>query len=363
MQSVLIPRLAVLAVLVGAAPAQGRSPSRWMLELELDGRKIEGAPLAWDREEVHLLGRDGRLWHFAPSEAKDYRKTSNRFQSYSTSELRAMLLRELGGGYEVSGTGHYLVAHPRGERSQWPDRFEELYRSFVLYFSVRGFDLEEPPCPLIGIVCRDQREFVEYSASRGLPVGRGVLGSYSVQSNRIALYDLAGQTGDSSDWEATASTIIHEATHQTAFNTGIHSRFAMAPVWVAEGLATMFEAPGVYDSRYFTRRNDRINRGRLDQFNELVVPRHQPELLAALVASDRLFRSHPSVAYATAWAFTFYLMEKDRGKYANYLARTAARPPFQPYTAGERTADFTAVFGDDWPMLEARLLRFIAGLK
>lgn len=334
-----------------------------MVALELDGREIEGMPLAWNRQEVHLLGRDGHLWQFAPGDAKAYRKTSSRFQSYSASKLRAVLLAELGNEYEVTGTGHYVVAHPRGERSRWAQRFEDLYRSFVHYFSVRGFDLEEPPCPLIGIVCRNQREFFEYSASRGLPRGYGVLGNYSVESNRIALYDISGETGDADGWEHTASTIIHEATHQSAFNTGVHSRFTMPPLWVAEGLATMFEAPGVYNSRSFTGQGDRINRGRLRHFNELVVPQHKPELLAALVASDRLFRTHPSLSYATAWALTFYLMETDRGKYAEYLARTAERPPFQEYTAAERTADFTAVFGEDWPMLEARLLRFIAGLE
>ncbi len=157
--------------------------------------------------------------------------------------------------------------------------------------------------------------------------------------------------------------MIHEATHQTAFNTGIHSRFVPTPLWVAEGLATMFEAPGVYNSRAFPRRSDRIHRGHLRQFNEVVLPRSRHELLASLVASDRLFRTHPSAAYATAWALTFYLMETDRGSYGEYLARTADRPPFEDYPSAERTADFVAVFGDDWRMLEARLLRFIAGLQ
>ena len=60
-----------------------------MLELTLAGERIEGAALAWNRHDVRLLGRDGRLWQFSPEEPKDFRKTSNRFQSYSTSELRA----------------------------------------------------------------------------------------------------------------------------------------------------------------------------------------------------------------------------------------------------------------------------------
>ncbi len=190
-----------------------------------------------------------------------------------------------------------------------------------------------------------------------------MLGSYSVESNRIVLYDVGNGQADAADWEKNASTVIHEATHQTAFNTGIHSRFTMPPLWVAEGLAEMFEAPGVYKSRPLPRQSDRINRGRLRGFNELVAPRHRPELLAELVAYDRLFRTHPAAAYSAAWALTFYLVETQPRQYADYLARTAKRRPFEPYPAEERIADFTAVFGDNWPLLEAHFLRFIAGLK
>jgi hypothetical protein len=352
-----------LVVLVGPTGARAGSPGSWMLELTLDGQHIEGAPLAWNPHEVHLLGRDGRLWTFAPEQARDYRKTSDRFRAYSVSELRAELLRELGTGFEVTGTGHYLVAHPRGTRDLWAGRFEELYRSFVHYFSVRGLQLAEPAFPLIGVVCRNQAEFARYAARRGMPAGRGVLGYYSLTSNRIILYDAGGEKADSAGWQQNADVTIHEATHQTAFNTGVHSRYAAPPVWVAEGLATMFEAPGVYNSRSFPRQSDRINRGWLAQFRQLELPRHQPGLPADLVASDELFGRNPAVAYAEAWALTFYLVETDPRKYADYLASTARRPPFAEYTAAERTADFTAVFGSDWRMLEARLLRFMAGLE
>ena len=352
-----------LVVSFGASAARAGDPARWMLELTLDGRKIEGTPLAWNSREVHLLGRDGRLWTFAPEKAEDFRKTSSRFRAYSVSELRAELLRELGRGFEVSGTGHYLVAHPRGERDLWAGRFEELYRSLVHYFSVRGFRLSQPPFPLIGIVCRNQADFARYAARQGTPVGSGVLGYYSLTSNRIILYDVGGGKSGAADWRQNASAVIHEATHLTAFNTGIHSRSAAPPTWVVEGLAMLFEAPGVYNSRSFTRQTDRINRERLDQFKQHVLPEHQPKLLESMIASDKLFRLTPAAAYAEAWALTFFLVETDPRRYADYLARTAVRPPFIDYTAAERTADFTAIFGDEWGMLEARLLRFMKGLK
>ena len=81
------------------------------------------------------------------------------------------------------------------------------------------------------------------------------------------------------------------------------------------------------------------------------------------MASDKLFRDDVQTAYAEAWALSFYLVETQPRQYAQYLKRTAAHRPFRQYTPAERTADFTAVFGGDWRMLEARFLRFMADVK
>jgi hypothetical protein len=352
--------LALLAWLGAAAPAA--EPPLGMIELKLKGQKIEGQPLFWDDSRVHLLGRDGRLWEFAPGDAAEPRQTADRFRSYSPSELRAALLRELGQGFEVTGTGHYLVAHAAGERDKWAERFETLHRAFVHYFSTRSVKLQEPPTPLVGVVCRNQAEFTRYAAQQGIPPQAGVLGWYSPVTNRIIVYDMGG-SGRSDQWQQNASVIIHEATHQTAFNTGIHSRYVTTPKWVAEGLAMMFEAPGVYNSRLHPHQAQRINRTRLDDFQKAVRPQHRPETIAAIVAKDDLFGRNPGAAYAQAWALTFFLVETMPQKYAQYLARTAQRPPFASYTTAERTSDFTAVFGNDWRMLEAKFLRFTDGLK
>ena len=59
--------LALFPMLLWAGAAPAASPSSWMLELTLDGRKIEGMPLRWNAGEVHLLGRE-RAFLF-PSEA------------------------------------------------------------------------------------------------------------------------------------------------------------------------------------------------------------------------------------------------------------------------------------------------------
>ncbi len=119
----------------------------------------------------------------------------------------------------------------------------------------------------------------------------------------------------------------------------------------------------MYDLRENTRPGDRVNRDRLPAFREGVAPRHRPKLLASIVASDDLFRKNPGAAYAESWAFSFFLVETVPHKYVEYLKRTALRRPFVDYPARERTADFAAVFGADWRMLEARFLRFMEAVR
>ena len=351
---------AVIAIVLSIVFISGLSAGE-MIEVELSERSIEGEPIAWDSEAVHLLGRDGRLWEFAPEEVIGFKKTASRFRAYSPSEFRSSLLRELGKGYEVSGTGHYLVAHPRGQRDRWAERFERLYRSFVQFFSVRGFRIEQPMFPLVGIVCKDRKDF-RRSAAGDNNRSAGIEGYYNLDSNRITAYDMGG-SGNSPGWHRNASVLIHEATHQVAFNTGVHNRFSPPPTWLAEGLAMLFEAPGVYDSHDYPNMSDRVNRDRLRLFRQYVLPRHKPEMIRLMVATDELFRINPTAAYAESWAFTFFISETMPRKYARYLKLTASRPPFSDYSPAERTADFTSVFGGDWRMLEARFLRFIADVE
>jgi hypothetical protein len=228
----------------------------------------------------------------------------------------------------------------------------------VQYFAVRGFRLQAPRFPLVAVVFPTRDDFVLYAARQGMHVPDGFLGYYFRTSNRVLMYDLTADGAFA--WSENKATIIHEATHQTAFNTGVHNRFAAAPAWTIEGLATMFEAPGVYDSRRHTSRSSRVNRDRLETFRRYAKPRVSGQIVAELIESDRLFRSDPQTAYAYSWATTFFLAEQYPAQYARYLSKTANRPSLADYPAAERMQDFTAEFGADFAMLESRLLRFIA---
>jgi hypothetical protein len=345
--------VAICPVIAAAA-----EPARWTLALKLNNQFLEGTPLVSNKQEVVLLSRDGKLWTFHPEDAKDFRKASNTFRGYSAAEMRERLSAELGRGFEVTHTGHYLVAVPRGSKADWAPRFEEMYRQFVHYFSIRGLAPREPEFPLVAIVFPTQEAFQRYARAEGSPFGPNYLGYYSGRSNRVALYD---QQTTGGNWSDNADTIIHEVTHQTAYNTGVHRRFADVPRWLVEGLGTMFEARGVWNSRSYSKLQDRVNVGRLRDFQSSVA-RRKPGLTAELISSDRMFETDMIGAYAEAWAFSFYLSEKMPKKYCDYLSLTAKRPTFTDYPAGERVRDFTTIFGD-LKLLESQFLRFMAELK
>ncbi len=349
----------ILTLLAADSRAAGR---RYTMLVDIDGRSLEGMPLAWTNKQVFLLARDGWLWEFAPGQATRFRKTSSSFTSYSAAEIRARLERELSGRLEVTGTGHYLVAHPKGKGGFWANRFEELYRSCVYYFRRRDLRVRDPEFPLVAIVWPRREDFVRYAATQGSQVRGDVLGFYSPISNRVTLYDQSAGSSANRAWRENESTIIHEATHQVAFNTGVHNRFTTTPLWIAEGFGTMFEAPGVWNWRDYPRRDQRINRERLAQFRQWRKTGRKAGAFVHLLGSDRLFKSNPPAAYAESWAWVFFLTETYPRKFGQYVQRTAVRPNFKGYPLARRIADFTAVFGNDLRTLESHFLRFIDSL-
>jgi len=340
---------------------QGVSAADWTMRLRYSGSQLEGKPLAWSKKRVMLLARDGKLWDLVPDRIRDYKRINSKFQGFSSVQMRGRLMREFGRQFEVSGTGHYLVVHPKGQRNLWAPRFEKIYRAFVVYFKVRGLRIPTPKVPLIAVVFPDQASYLAHARRQGTRIPKGWLGYYSRVSNRIMLYDITKKYKNPKLWHINADTIIHEAAHQLAFNTGVHSRFTPPPRWVAEGLGTLFEAPGIWNSVKHRTIRDRVNLGRLKDYRQYL-KRRKPGSLAQFVSNDRPFRSDPTAAYAEAWALTFFLSEKYPQKYIRFLATTAGKQPFTSYPAAHRLKDFNQFFGPNLKIMESQLVRYMKTL-
>ncbi len=335
----------------------GLSPaSAWagkMVRITIDGGERTGTVRTSDASHGWFLERDGRLSTIRLGDVTDYEVLGN-FKPYSTIELRDQLRREFD-GYTVGTTAHYLVVSAKGVDGRYATLFEELYRQFVVTFSARGFKMRDPEFPLVALVFPHEAAFIEYCLSEGVQPQPGLRGYYLPTSNRVALYDSAAE--GHSTTSGLDGTILHEAVHQVAFNTGIHSRIGTNPKWVVEGLATAFEVEAV-------RRNDRsrlplarVNRSRYGWFQQSRARRVKTSL-PNLIAQDSGFQSAVLDAYSESWALTFFLLETRGSEYARYLKLLAERDPLVEYTPQDRLADFERSFGLDAARLDVKLLRF-----
>ncbi len=159
------------------------------------------------------------------------------------------------------------------------------------------------------------------------------------------------------------ATVIHEATHQLAYNCGMHTRFADIPLWVSEGLAVYFETPDLR-SRQGWRNIGGVNTYRLGRFHQYARNRGS-DSLQSLVSEDSRFRKPDQAldAYAEAWAFNYFLIRQKPKEYVQYLQQLAERKPMFYDTPEERLTTFRKIFGDKLTTLDAEFLRSMATIR
>lgn len=319
-------------------------------------------PLGYSSHEILGLARNGEMLQLDPRKMKDPQVVP-RFRGYSQGEMRGDLLKEFGKSFEVTGTGNYLVVHPKGSRDLWANRFEELYRSMVHFFKQRGYHVSKPQFPLVGIVFYSKAQYQKYCSRVLKTNASNTYGVYMPQTNRIYLYDATqGKGKKSREWEENLATVMHEAAHQTAFNVGVHTRYGGTPVWVIEGLGCLFEAEGIYDAFHHRKQEERLNPGRLRYFKSIKDSGNLESFLMGIVASDKKFRQDLGKSYAAAWALTFYLSEKQPRDYIRFLKKTSKVGPYDKYSDSDRVRDFRMIFGKDTKMLTTRVSRFVDDL-
>lgn len=333
------------------------SDSRTYLLKTVEGKRYAGRVDDYDKTGLVMTRRNGRMVFLPPEEIKSIEKVEDGFHSKTFDQMKAKLQKEFGSKYVVSRTRHFLVVHPPGDYKIWALPFEQLYDRFQAYFKTRGLVIAEPEFPMVAIVLRTHREFVQMADARKMP--RNVVGYYAFRSNRLIVYQQKFLGRSSSDnWASTMDTVVHEATHQTASNTGVHSRAGKNPRWVTEGLATMFEAKGINNYFEYPEFKTRINWERLRDLRKLYEEGRVKGTIEELVLSDRIFQTDPQRAYAVAWVLSLYLAERNAHRYVQYLEMLQADPLRSSLTARSRGEYFFKAFGK--PVgIEADLKRFV----
>ncbi len=347
-------------------------------ELELEGRilveALDGGMM--------LQTRDGTIWFVQPEETVSRGSDDTPFVPLTAEEMADQMLGELPLGFEIHHTNRYVICHSTslGYAKWCGSLFERLNKAFTRYWKNKDFELADPEFPLVAVIFADRRSYMEYSRAEVGESIASIAAYYSFASNRIVMYDLTGTEAGGGGGRMRSSTqiarilsqpkaahnvstIVHEATHQIAFNCGLHARYSDCPLWFVEGIAVFFETPDVRSSRGW-RTIGQVHRSRLAQFRRYYA-RRPADSLITLISDDARFSDVELVvdAYAEAWALTYFLLNHRTKEYVEYLQMLSAKKPQRWDTAEGRLAQFKEAFGEDLEKLDREFIRYIGGLR
>ncbi len=328
-----------------------------------------------------LLERDGTLWAIQPAEIQSRRSDEVPFATLTRPEAIERALAQLPEGFSTFETAHYVILHSTSKPyAEWvASLYERLYRGFYNYWDSRGLELKEPTLPLLAIIYADPAIYAEQSRGELGAAAESIVGYYSLRTNRMTTYDLTGQRAlqlpqrprtaqvinqvlAQPQAEALVATIIHEATHQLAYNSGLQTRYADNPLWLSEGLAIYFETPDLRNSRGW-RNIGKVHRDRLATLRPLL-NRRDPQALLQLLTDDAALRQGQSAkeAYAQAWGLCFFLSKRKSEAFTAYLAELAILAPLVTTSSAERLATFRKHFGD-LAALDEEFVRYMRSIR
>ena len=322
-----------------------------------------------------LRDRQGKLWPLQPEQIKKRRTDDIPFALMEQAELGKEILKELPSGFSIHKTKHYLICYNTSKAyAQWcGGLFERLFRAYNNYWMRRDMSLSPPEMPMVAIICKDKETWHHYA---GREVGNAVDsidGYYNLITNRIATYDLTAnaQTSGRASKSRNISeinrllsqpqagqlvaTVIHEATHQIAFNCGIQQRLSDIPIWLNEGMAMYFETPDLRSKKGW-RGMGEINMNRLVQFRNYLQRRPGDSLYSMIAngkrmqgrSEDKRFGGQQGIldAYSEAWAVTYFLLTYQQDDFIKYLKFLSEKKPGRAESEEQKIEDFEKFFGD-----------------
>lgn len=375
-------RLLAAALALGAAVSPAVAVEHLTLRREGREEQASGRVLVEAADGVLLEAADGVLWLATKDETVSRSADDAPFKPLEAAASGQRLLAELPPGFDLHTTRHYVIAFNTSRAyAQWVGAlFERLYGAFTNYWSRRGFELHDPEFPLVVVVFGNRDAYLAHARSELGEGADSIIGFYSLRTNRVTMFDLTGieavgglgnrrpngaqinQLLNRPGAEKAVATIIHEATHQLAYNCGLHTRFADIPLWISEGLAVYFETPDLSSTKGW-RTIGNVNPERLARFRQYL-PQRGAGSLEALVADDARFRNGRTAldAYAEAWALNYYLIRQHPQEYRKYVQTLAAKQRLAWDKPAERLAEFRAAFGD-LKELDREFVRYFEKLR
>ena len=376
-----LPIIGFLFFCSGTAHADEASTSETLTTVLIkatDGaREVSGRILVEAQDGGLLLEeRNGRIRQLTPAMIESTATAESTFSPMTNDELGNDLLSQVSAGFEIHQTDHYVICSNSAEEySAFVGKLlEKVFDQYFQFMEEQEIAVRQPAAKLPVIILQSQAEFKEFAVAQHPETSfEDTPGYYSLRDNQILLMDL---TRDRSLRSATAirkrlsdqplqvATMVHEAVHQLAFNTGLQIRMADNPIWLSEGLALYFEPIAPRSSNLWIRPG-------------LVSGRHHPVFVTNsengtieipfrdLLSVDKAFLSADTMAtaYAESWGLTSYLFRQQKDGMRKYLTKISQRKPLQRVSPEERVAEFEDAFGKSSDEIERETVSFVRRLR
>ena len=339
---------------------------------ELSGRIV----METQNGQVLIEERNGRIQQLNPAMIESRTASESPFLPMTDDELGADLLSKVPPGFEIHQTDHYVVCSNCSEEyAQFVGKLlEKVFDQYFQFMDEQEIIVRQPGAKLPVIILQSEAEFKEFATAQHPEISfEDTPGYYSLRDNQMLLMDLTRDRSLPSltairkrlaDQPLQVATMVHEAVHQLAFNTGLQIRMADNPVWLSEGLALYFEPIAPRSATLWTRP------GLVSSRHHPVFVRHSENgtteiRLRELVSVDKTFLSGDSVAtaYAESWGLTSYLFRQQKDGMKKYLTKIARRKPLQRVSPEERVAEFQEAFGKSPDEIERETVSFVRRLR
>ncbi len=214
---------------------------------------------------------------------------------------------------------------------------DDLAKDYLDHFQGRGFAVSLPEGRLTVVALSGPKAFADYL---GVSQEQAVGGIYDLETNRLVMFDNRARANAGPKVErANTVALIHEATHQLTFNSGLLNRQGDIPLAVSEGLA-------MYGEVMRPRGRGEVGDVNIERLKVLVAHRDDPWFRSSTMLENDAPFTNPAdeqLALAQAWLLTYHLMtERDQlPKFRAYL--DAIRPRTD---ASHRLEDAKTTLGD-----------------
>lgn len=221
--------------------------------------------------------------------------------------------------FRATETEHYLGIGdaPDAFRDQALRICKELAAVYQKHFRDKGFAVVFPGRRLTVVTLKGQ---ASYNAFLGKGAGEAVGGHYDLDTNRLVIFDNRPRRSDlaAPPGRINTFTLVHEALHQLAYNTGLLDRRADVPVASSEGLA-------MYGELWQPNRRAILGQTNRPRLQVLIDHGNKPEdwiPIGTLLADDAPFQDaeEQQLAYAESWVLVHF-----------HLKTPARLPKFRAY--------------------------------